>query len=189
MLPLQHPIIDNDGQQISSILVRKGQIINISVAAYNRRVSSASIASSWPADVTRRNPAVWGADAAVWNPDRFAHMDKQSMVSLGPYANLGNFGAFFFPLATISLAYLCYLQPLVSVGVLGGALRASISSANSSFTRPYCAGSLRCKLLLRRLFCTLSSRYRRRRRRTWSVVSPACSWHPWPRDILAFGWG
>ncbi|KZV71952.1 cytochrome P450 [Peniophora sp. CONT] len=77
VLPLQHPVVGNDGQQISSIPVRKGQVINISVAAYNRRV----------------NPDVWGTDAAVWNPNRFMHMDKQSMVSLGPYANLGNFAA------------------------------------------------------------------------------------------------
>ncbi|VDB83332.1 unnamed protein product [Peniophora sp. CBMAI 1063] len=75
VLPLQHPIVGEDGQKMSSIPVHKGQIINISVAAYNR------------------NPEVWGVDAASWNPERFVQMDKRSMVSLGPYANVGNFAA------------------------------------------------------------------------------------------------
>ena len=35
-LPLQRALIGKDGQPMSSIPVHKGQVINISIAAYNR---------------------------------------------------------------------------------------------------------------------------------------------------------
>ena len=89
VIPLQHPIVGRDGQHMSSIPVRQGQVINVSVAAYNRLALLAI--EPTVSDIPFRNTEVWGSDAAVWNPERFMCMDKRSMVSLGPYANVGNF--------------------------------------------------------------------------------------------------
>ncbi|KZV60943.1 cytochrome P450 [Peniophora sp. CONT] len=75
VIPLSTPITTESGQQITSIPVRKGQNIEISIATYNR------------------NPDVWGADAHGWNPDRFMRINKAGMTSVGVYANLLNFSA------------------------------------------------------------------------------------------------
>ncbi|KZV76310.1 cytochrome P450 [Peniophora sp. CONT] len=75
VIPLANPIVTKSGQTISSIPVQKGQEIQICIASYNR------------------NPEVWGADADEWNPDRFAHLDKANMTSVGLYANLLTFSA------------------------------------------------------------------------------------------------
>ncbi|KZV76320.1 cytochrome P450 [Peniophora sp. CONT] len=75
VIPLANPIVTKSGQTISSIPVRKGQELQICIASYNR------------------NPEVWGADADQWNPDRFAHLEKAKMTSVGLYANLLNFSA------------------------------------------------------------------------------------------------
>ncbi|KZV71385.1 cytochrome P450 [Peniophora sp. CONT] len=77
VIPLSTPITTESGQQISSIPVRKGQNVDISIATYNRCA----------------NPDVWGADAREWNPERFMRLDKARMTSVGVYANLLNFSA------------------------------------------------------------------------------------------------
>ncbi|KZV60944.1 cytochrome P450 [Peniophora sp. CONT] len=74
IIPLSTPITTESGQKISSIAVRKGQDIEISISSYNR------------------NPDVWGEDAHVWNPARFMHAEKSGRTAgVGVYANLLNF--------------------------------------------------------------------------------------------------
>ncbi|VDB99462.1 unnamed protein product [Peniophora sp. CBMAI 1063] len=74
VIPLSTPILTQSGDKISSIPVRNGQDIEISISAYNR------------------NPDVWGRDAHVWNPDRFTQATKsEHAASVGVFANLLNF--------------------------------------------------------------------------------------------------
>ncbi|VDC07112.1 unnamed protein product [Peniophora sp. CBMAI 1063] len=75
VIPLLTPITTTSGQQISTIPIRKGQNIDISIAMYNR------------------NPVVWGEDADIWNPERFMNINKASQTSVGVYANLLTFSA------------------------------------------------------------------------------------------------
>ncbi|VDB99467.1 unnamed protein product [Peniophora sp. CBMAI 1063] len=75
VIPLASPITTKSGQEITSIPIRKGQAIDIHIAAYNR------------------NPDVWGADANEWNPERFMNATKAGTTSVGVYANLLNFSA------------------------------------------------------------------------------------------------
>ena len=44
--------------------------------------------------VAARNRGVWGDDADVWNPERYAALDKDGQVPVGVYENLLNFCAF-----------------------------------------------------------------------------------------------
>ncbi|KAI0319080.1 cytochrome P450 [Amylostereum chailletii] len=75
VIPLASPVTTKTGEEISSIPVKKGQYIHISICGYNRL------------------PSVWGDDAHEWNPDRFLNMDKAKQTSVGVYANLLNFSA------------------------------------------------------------------------------------------------
>ncbi|KAI9068331.1 PAH-inducible cytochrome P450 monooxygenase PC-PAH 4 [Trametes sanguinea] len=75
VLPLAYPIVAADGEAISEIPIRKGQIVNTSFAMYNRL------------------PQVWGADAEVWNPDRFSAIDGNKQTYVGVFANLMTFSA------------------------------------------------------------------------------------------------
>ncbi|KAI0297456.1 cytochrome P450 [Multifurca ochricompacta] len=72
-IPLAFPITTKSGQQVSSIPVKKGTIIDIAVHAYQRL------------------PEVWGEDAGEWNPDRFLNFENVKQTSLGVYGNLLNF--------------------------------------------------------------------------------------------------
>jgi len=75
VIPLSFPILSKTGQTISGIPVKKGQVIDVSVAAYNR------------------HPGVWGADADVWNPERFLEIDPSTQITLGVYWNMMNFSS------------------------------------------------------------------------------------------------
>ncbi|KAI0030594.1 cytochrome P450 [Vararia minispora EC-137] len=70
VIPLAFPIISKSGKQLSAIPVKKGQMIDIAIAPYNR------------------NPEVWGEDADMWRPERFLEIDKSRQTSVGVYANL-----------------------------------------------------------------------------------------------------
>ncbi|KAJ6524397.1 cytochrome P450 [Mycena vulgaris] len=70
ILPLAFPITTKSGARVSSIPVKKGQVVHISIATYNRL------------------PGVWGDDAEEWNPERFLNIDKARQTSVGVYANL-----------------------------------------------------------------------------------------------------
>ncbi|KAA1474646.1 cytochrome P450 [Dentipellis sp. KUC8613] len=73
VIPLAFPVTSKSGETISAIPVRKGQDIQISIAAYNRM------------------PEVWGEDAHEFNPDRFLRQRGAKQTSVGVYANLLNF--------------------------------------------------------------------------------------------------
>ncbi|THH11303.1 hypothetical protein EW146_g8088 [Bondarzewia mesenterica] len=73
VIPLAFPITTKSGKQLSNIPVKKGTHVLLSICGYSRL------------------PQVWGADANLWNPDRFLKMDKGKQTSLGVYANLLNF--------------------------------------------------------------------------------------------------
>ncbi|EIM91061.1 cytochrome P450 [Stereum hirsutum FP-91666 SS1] len=72
VIPLAYPITTKTGERISSIPISKGQIIQISIASYNRL------------------PEVWGEDVDSFRPERFLEKENDS-ISLGVYANLLNF--------------------------------------------------------------------------------------------------
>ncbi|KAI0263473.1 cytochrome P450 [Gloeopeniophorella convolvens] len=73
VIPLAFPITTKTGEQISSIPVKKGTPVDISIAAYNRL------------------PEVWGPDVDEWNPERFFTLEKGKQTSVGVFANLLNF--------------------------------------------------------------------------------------------------
>ncbi|KAH9986673.1 cytochrome P450 [Russula compacta] len=70
VIPLAFPITTKSGEQVSSIPVKKGTILDIAVHAYHRL------------------PQVWGEDAHEWNPDRFLDADGIKQTSVGVYGNL-----------------------------------------------------------------------------------------------------
>ncbi|ETW75471.1 cytochrome P450 monooxygenase 98 [Heterobasidion irregulare TC 32-1] len=74
VIPLANPITTKSGQ-LSSIAVRKGTRVKISICAYHRL------------------PSVWGQDADQWNPARWLNLDNSKQASVGMYANLLNFSA------------------------------------------------------------------------------------------------
>ncbi|KAI0263458.1 cytochrome P450 [Gloeopeniophorella convolvens] len=73
VIPMAFPVFTESGERVTSIPIKRGTMVDISVAAYNRF------------------PEVWGQDAAEWNPERFLNLDKTKQTSLGMYANLMNF--------------------------------------------------------------------------------------------------
>ncbi|EGO24688.1 hypothetical protein SERLADRAFT_356230 [Serpula lacrymans var. lacrymans S7.9] len=75
VIPLSQPIETASGKVINQVPVSKGQVINISICAYNRLQS------------------VWGEDADSWNPNRFLDDNKERQTSVGVFANLMTFSA------------------------------------------------------------------------------------------------
>ncbi|KAI0644554.1 PAH-inducible cytochrome P450 monooxygenase PC-PAH 4 [Trametes meyenii] len=75
VLPLAFPVVSTTGALITEILVKKGQTIIASFAAYQRL------------------PEVWGENADAFDPDRFSRIDPTKQTSVGVYANLITFSA------------------------------------------------------------------------------------------------
>ncbi|KAH9968439.1 cytochrome P450 [Lactifluus volemus] len=73
VIPLAFPITTTSGEQVSSIPVKKGTVIDLAIHAYQRL------------------PQVWGEDANEWNPDRFLDAEIAKQTSVGVYGNLLNF--------------------------------------------------------------------------------------------------
>ncbi|KAF5314795.1 hypothetical protein D9758_017506 [Tetrapyrgos nigripes] len=73
VIPLSEPVISAYGEKLTEIPVKKGQRIHANIFIYNRLKS------------------VWGADADIWNPERF--LDIKKGTTLGVYANLMTFSA------------------------------------------------------------------------------------------------
>ncbi|KAI3612433.1 cytochrome p450 [Moniliophthora roreri] len=76
VLPLSKPVRDVDGQEVSEIVVLKGQMILCGLASYNR------------------NEEIWGDDADTFDPSRWlkdGSATKMKSAGLGPYANLSTF--------------------------------------------------------------------------------------------------
>lgn len=73
VLPLSAPIIGTDGREITQVPVRKGQTMFIGIRGVNR------------------STAIWGPDAAKWNPDRWLKPLPESVAAAripGVYSNL-----------------------------------------------------------------------------------------------------
>jgi len=85
VIPLASPIVTKSGDQVSSIPVKKGTPIDVSISVYNRL------------------PEIWGADANEFNPERFLNIDKSKHSTIGVFANLMTFCE----CRTLSL-YVCY---------------------------------------------------------------------------------
>ncbi|KAH8995444.1 cytochrome P450 [Lactarius akahatsu] len=79
ILPLAFPVTTKSGQQITSIPIKKGTPIDISLAVYNRL------------------PDVWGEDANEWNPERFLDPLRGFKEAS---SNIGVFGSFFLATGT-----------------------------------------------------------------------------------------
>ncbi|KAI9446021.1 cytochrome P450 [Lactarius indigo] len=58
VIPLSSPIVTKSGEQVSSIPVRKGTLVDVSIGVYNRL------------------PEIWGTDANEFMPERFLNIDK-----------------------------------------------------------------------------------------------------------------
>ncbi|KAJ7917419.1 cytochrome P450 [Mycena leptocephala] len=73
VLPLSHAIMTTSGERISEIPIRRGQIIMMANASYQRRES------------------LWGSDAGDFKPSRWTDGSTYKEDALGPYANLLSF--------------------------------------------------------------------------------------------------
>ncbi|KAF6753901.1 cytochrome P450 [Ephemerocybe angulata] len=75
VLPLSSPITLKSGRSVKELPIPKGTKIYCNVTGYNM------------------NPALWGEDAHVFNPQRWLNQDNESSNTLGMYANLMTFSA------------------------------------------------------------------------------------------------
>lgn len=75
VLPLSNPIVTATGETISEIPIAAGQVIQVSICAYNRLKS------------------VWGDDANDWNPMRFIETGVDQSIRIGMFGNLMSFSA------------------------------------------------------------------------------------------------
>ncbi|KAG7086197.1 hypothetical protein E1B28_002160 [Marasmius oreades] len=76
ILPLSRPVTTISGRVITELPIRKGQMIHVGIASYNR------------------DPHVWGPDAHTFNPSRWVddRYDSGDLPeSIGPYSNLATF--------------------------------------------------------------------------------------------------
>lgn len=73
VIPLAYPIVDKNGNTVSSIPVSAGQGIMISICSYQRMKE------------------VWGEDADTWNAERWFDLDLKKMINVGPFSNLVSF--------------------------------------------------------------------------------------------------
>ena len=72
-MPLKKSIVDVDGNPISDIFVPKGTTVYCNIAAVNT------------------DPAIWGADAKKWNPERWLNPLPDSVIEAhipGIYTNM-----------------------------------------------------------------------------------------------------
>ncbi|CAK5283309.1 unnamed protein product [Mycena citricolor] len=74
IIPLSEPVLDRQGQKIECIPVRKGQVVTMAIASYQRMISQ------WGSDVMEFNPMRWLDGGSV-----------QTSNIIGPYANLMTF--------------------------------------------------------------------------------------------------
>ncbi|KAF7333209.1 Cytochrome P450 [Mycena sanguinolenta] len=73
VIPLGESIISSKGERINQIPVRKGEIVTVAIAAYQRL------------------PSRWGKDPHTFNPSRWLDGETYQGEAVGPYANLMSF--------------------------------------------------------------------------------------------------
>ncbi|CAK5283307.1 unnamed protein product [Mycena citricolor] len=76
IIPLSEPVLDRHGRKIDCIPVRKGQVVTMAIASYQR------MASHWGPDAMEFNPMRWLEGGSVKTSD-----------VIGPYANLMSFAS------------------------------------------------------------------------------------------------
>jgi hypothetical protein len=88
VIPLAFPITTTSGEQVSSIPVKKGAVIDLAIHAYQRWVVICYCHVQSLSQTGSRLPQVWGEDANEWNPDRFLDAEIAKQTSVGVYGNL-----------------------------------------------------------------------------------------------------
>ncbi|KAF7328879.1 Cytochrome P450 [Mycena venus] len=73
VIPLNGPVTSSEGEQITAIPVRKGQLVTVATASYHRLASR------------------WGNDSDEFRPSRWIDGTVRDGDIIGPYANLGVF--------------------------------------------------------------------------------------------------
>ncbi|KAF8210037.1 cytochrome P450 [Mycena galopus ATCC 62051] len=73
VIPLKGPVPSSEGEQMTTIPVRKGQLVTVATASYHRLVFR------------------WGNDSDEFKPSRWIDGTIQDENIIGPYANLGVF--------------------------------------------------------------------------------------------------
>ncbi|KAJ7445501.1 cytochrome P450 [Mycena galericulata] len=73
VLPLSESLVTSNGEHISQIPIRKGQVVTVAIASYQRLESR------------------WGADAHEFKPSRWIEGTAYRGEAIGPYANLLSF--------------------------------------------------------------------------------------------------
>ncbi|KIY62500.1 cytochrome P450 [Cylindrobasidium torrendii FP15055 ss-10] len=83
VIPLAYPVTLEDGSKTTTLPVQKGERLLLSFRTYNRQHQRADYS---------RLRAVWGDDAAEWNPNRF--LDGRPInSSIGLFGNVMNFSS------------------------------------------------------------------------------------------------
>jgi hypothetical protein len=86
VIPLKGPVISSEGEQITAIPVRKGQLVTVATASYHRYVIVSPV--SFCHVDHRRLGSRWGNDSDEFKPSRWIDGTIQDEDSIGPYANL-----------------------------------------------------------------------------------------------------
>ncbi|KIJ33160.1 hypothetical protein M422DRAFT_264873 [Sphaerobolus stellatus SS14] len=74
-IPLSKPLKTRHGKEISSISVKRGQVVLTSLWGYNRLEE------------------IWGNDPDIWRPERFLTKGESTKHSVGVYGNLASFSS------------------------------------------------------------------------------------------------
>jgi hypothetical protein len=88
LIPLSDGITTSKGELISHLPVRKGQIVNLGIASYQRFVGSRGCRGHSVFVHIRRLESRWGDDAHEFKPSRWLDGGAVKGEAVGPYANL-----------------------------------------------------------------------------------------------------
>ncbi|KAJ7926341.1 cytochrome P450 [Mycena leptocephala] len=121
VIPLKGPVISSEGEQITAIPVRKGQLVTVATASYHRLGSR------------------WGNDSDEFKPSRWIDGTIQDEDSIGPYANLGVFSGG--PRTCLGWRF-SILEIQVLLCELIGNLSFTLPADSDNIVRPKYAGSL-----------------------------------------------
>ncbi|KAJ7926353.1 cytochrome P450 [Mycena leptocephala] len=121
LIPLKGPVISSEGEQITAIPVRKGQLVTVATASYHRLGSR------------------WGNDSDEFKPSRWIDGTIQDEDSIGPYANLGVFSGG--PRTCLGWRF-SILEIQVLLCELIGNLSFTVPADSDNIVRPKNAGSL-----------------------------------------------
>ncbi|KAJ7815610.1 cytochrome P450 [Mycena leptocephala] len=121
VIPLKIPVTSSEGEQITAIPVRKGQLVTVATASYHRLASR------------------WGNDSDEFKPSRWIDGTIQDENIIGPYANLGVFSGG--PRTCLGWRF-SILEIQVLLCELIGNLSFTLPEDSDNIVRPKYAGSL-----------------------------------------------